>query len=227
LVLLGANPKWQKARAFRLANSNIGRQLTYRRRLRKAIVPLTEAVRLEPRDANFLAMMSAFKYDLHRYVEALQWADKALAIWPNHVFGLNMRARSLAKLGRAYEAREASKGALALNPESATSHAHGGWTHLQVGDARRAVEHFEQSVRLDPNNAASHRGLAMARRSARLGRKAAVPIGVAVVGVQVIRILATANSGAGNSPGMALGICFVGAGALGVWYWVRRRKSRQ
>jgi superkiller protein 3 len=148
----------------------LARALPYRRRLRRARRPAMEAIRLEPRNADFLAMMSAIELDLSRPWDALEWAGKGLAVRANHVRCANLRARALAKLGRPAEARQALSGALALDPNSAATHCDGGWTHLTVGDPHQAVKHFEESVRLNPNNASAHRGLGAARRAAAAGR---------------------------------------------------------
>jgi tetratricopeptide (TPR) repeat protein len=186
-VTIGPSTRFQKVKSFHL-DWSAGRALAQRWRLRKAIRPLMEAIRLDPRNPDFLALMSAIKLDQVQPRQSLEWADKALACRPDHQYAMNVRARALAKLGRAYDAKQTIQSALALNPESAAAHAHGGWTHLQVGDPKKAVEHFQQSVRLDPNNAAAHRGLQMARLSSRLGRKLSLPILLAFVVLQLLRL---------------------------------------
>lgn len=190
-AIIGPSRAWKKI--------NLVWRTVYRSRLKKAIPCTMEAIRLNSHNADHLSMMAGIKYDMHRPREALEWTEKALAVDPNHIQSLNLRARSLARLGRSIEARQASQAALALNPESATTHAHGGWMHLQSGDPKKAVEHFQESVRLDPNNPATHRGLEAARRSARLGKKIGIPVGITIVLVNLVRILLTNDYPTGSN----------------------------
>jgi tetratricopeptide (TPR) repeat protein len=145
----------------------MSRRYTYERRLFKARKFITEAIRLNPHNVEFLAMMSAIQLDLHRPKQSLEWAEKGLAIRADHVRCTNLRARALAAIGRHKEARETVRGALALDPESAATHSSSGWTHLKVGDPQEAVQHFSEAVRLNPNDKDAHKGLRAARLSAR------------------------------------------------------------
>ena len=57
----------------------------------------------------------------------------------------------MVKLGRRGEAGAASTRQLSRDPEDAYSHANQGWTLLHRGDPRKALEHFRESLRLDPD----------------------------------------------------------------------------
>lgn len=175
-ITMGTPWQWSKFYFF-----NRLRLVSYRRRLRRARRFGLEAVRLDPYNVVFLAFMSAIELDLRRPKKSLDWAEKGLAVRANDVRCTNLRARALAKLGRREEARQTFKGALALDPDSAATRYQGGWTHLHVGDADQAVEHFQESVRLDPNNSSAHRGLRAAKiiAATRTRRKLAY-IGVAI-----------------------------------------------
>jgi tetratricopeptide (TPR) repeat protein len=166
---------------------SMGRWRAYRRRVRDARVPAMEAVRLEPRNPDFLALLGAIALDLRRPKEALHWAELGLAARADHVRSANIRARALGKLGRKKEARFMVETALALDPESASSHATGGWTSLQAGDPRRAVEHFRESVRLNPTDPQALDGLAAARVKAVFQHPLAFIITIAaVVGMGIL-----------------------------------------
>jgi len=79
-----------------------------------------------------------------------RYAERGLAIDAEDVACNNLRAAALIKLGRRAEAGATLDGTLARNPEDATSHAMQGWALLHAGDPRRAMEHFRESLRLDP-----------------------------------------------------------------------------
>ncbi len=138
------------------------KRVAYGGRLRRATPAALEAVRLSPRNADFLALVAAIEFELLRPTSALRWAEEGLACQANHVRCAIIRTRALAKLGHAEAAHETLDAALALAPESAETHATGGWTHLNTGDARQASEHFEEALRLNPNDAHSKRGLDLA-----------------------------------------------------------------
>jgi tetratricopeptide (TPR) repeat protein len=163
-VVIGPGLRTHQLRYFRNYRL-LWRQFWYRRRLRKATPHALEAIRLDPHNPDFLALMAAVELDLQNPWKSQEWSEKALAARPDHVRSINLRARALAKRARASEARETFQRALALDPDGAATRYQGGWTHLQVGDADQAVEHFTEAVRLDPNSVSAHDGLRAARRS--------------------------------------------------------------
>ncbi len=224
-VMIGPPIRWTEMKVFGGIRI-MGRLWPYRRRLRKAKKPAMEAIRLDPHNVDFLALMSAIELDLRHYRQCLEWAEKGLAIRPNHVRCTNLRARALAKLGRANEARQTVQGALALDPESASTHYHGGWTHLQTGDPAKAVEHFRESVRLNPNDQSAHNGLKAAQKAAM--RKKYSGLGIAAyLGYLVIRYGMTGSAtGDPSSQSLSLGaVILAGLAIWGVVFYFRRRKS--
>jgi tetratricopeptide (TPR) repeat protein len=72
---------------------------------------------------------------------------------------------SLVKLGRKAEAGETIRTTLARDPDNAFSHANQGWTLLEQGQRRQAMEHFRESLRLDPTNDWARGGLVEAIKS--------------------------------------------------------------
>ena len=47
----------------------------------------------------------------------------------------------------------------ARDPDDAFSHANQGWTLLEQGNRKKAMEHFRESLRLDPTNGWAQAGL--------------------------------------------------------------------
>lgn len=109
-----------------------------------------EAIRLDPHRPEYFARLAAIAFDQSRWPEALEAAEQGLAIDAEHVGCTNLRAMALVKLGRRHEAGATIDAALARDPENALSHANQGWTLLEQGQAERAVEHFREALRIDP-----------------------------------------------------------------------------
>ena len=76
-----------------------------------------------------------------------------------HVGCTNLRAMALVKLGRRQEAGATIDAALARNPENSMTHANQGWTLLESRDHKKALEHFRESLRLDPENEWARQGI--------------------------------------------------------------------
>jgi tetratricopeptide (TPR) repeat protein len=194
----------------------------YRRRVKKAKAPAMEAIRLSPENPDFVALMSGLELDLDRPKAALRWAEQGLAARADHVRCANLRAKALSRLGRHAEAKETVKAALALNPDSAQSHATSGWTLLQANEPEKAQEHFEQSVRLNPTDERAIYGL---KRSNSALRWFMTPIGrttILLIAVANIIRLMVMNENA--SAGVILAGCVVLVVVL--WAPVRRLWGR-
>jgi tetratricopeptide (TPR) repeat protein len=222
-AIVGPGLRFGGLKSFRLFGAS-ARIFAYRRRLRKAKAPAMEALRLQPRNPDFLALMSGIELDLKHPREALQWANQGLAVMATHVRCNSLRGRALARLGRHYEAREAAKTALSLAPENAATHASSGWTHLQTGDAQTAVQHFSESVRLNPTDPNVHQGLAAAKKQASRARK--VTSGIGLIGWAIYILLHNVVNIDGNGQNtFAIAIAIL-AGGLIAWRITKILKRR-
>jgi tetratricopeptide (TPR) repeat protein len=113
---------------------------------------INKALRLDPWDADYFALLSQIKFQQKRWGDALAAAESGLKIEAEHMTCLNLRAMALNQVGRNEEAGQMLEDALTQDPENAFTHANRGWTALQRGDAKNALEHFRESLRLDPTN---------------------------------------------------------------------------
>lgn len=104
-------------------------------------------------------------FDQRRWQDALDAAEEGLRLDPEHAGCANLRAMALVKLGRRGEAGATIDSALAKDPENATTHANRGWTLLEQRDPARALEHFRESLRLDPDNAWARQGIVEALKA--------------------------------------------------------------
>jgi tetratricopeptide (TPR) repeat protein len=122
-------------------------------------VAISEALRLDSWDANYFALLAAIQLSERQWPAALEAAEHGLQIDSEHVGCTNLRAIALVKLGRKAEAGATIDAALAKNPDNAVTHANQGWTLLQRGEPTRALEHFREALRLDPENEWARHGI--------------------------------------------------------------------
>jgi len=129
---------------------------------RKAV---DEAIRLDPGEVEYYAMLAAVCFSQRQWSAALGSAEIALSLDAEHVRATNLRAMALVKLGRKIEAGAAIETALAKNPEDSVTHANQGWTLLEQGQPHKALEHFKESLRLDPQNEWAAQGILEAMKA--------------------------------------------------------------
>jgi tetratricopeptide (TPR) repeat protein len=124
-----------------------------------------EAVRLQPEDPDYHGMVGQIRFARREWQPALEAAEKGLEQDPEHVVCNNLRAMALVKLGRNAEAGATMAATLARDPENAFSHANLGWTLLHEGDRQKALEHFREALRLDPELDFAKAGIVEALKS--------------------------------------------------------------
>jgi tetratricopeptide (TPR) repeat protein len=133
--------------------------------LDKAEASIREAIAISPHDPDYHVTLSGIKYHQRDWATALQAAETALSLNPEHIDALNLRAESLRKLGRVQDARVELQNALRVDPDSADTHATLGWACLQNGDRAKASEHFREALRLDPDSEWARQGVLETLRS--------------------------------------------------------------
>ncbi|QGJ70269.1 Hypothetical protein PBC10988_19640 [Planctomycetales bacterium 10988] len=134
-------------------------------RLPEAQTSIEEAIRLDPANAEHLAQEAAIYLRQERWQEALNAANAGLAFDPEDEECINYRAIALVRLGKADEAEIALDASMQKDPENALTHANQGWVALEQGDQQRALKHFQEALRIDPQNEWSRTGLLHAIKS--------------------------------------------------------------
>jgi tetratricopeptide (TPR) repeat protein len=147
------------------AHYALARVLLERERLAEALNAIGEAIRLEPAEADYFALLAALHAQQLHWQAAAEAAERGLQTDPEHIGCTNLRAMALVKLGRRAEAGATIAAALAKNPESALTHANQGWTLLEKGEPKKALEHFREALRLDPGNEWAQRGIVEALKA--------------------------------------------------------------
>lgn len=133
--------------------------------LKRAESEARDALRIEPDDADYLALLAGILYAKKQFGPALETVGQALAQDPKHVTALNLRSMVLGKLKRTDEAHAAIDAALREDPDNALTHSTRGWTELEHGDHREALDHFREALRLDPELETAREGLLQALKA--------------------------------------------------------------
>jgi tetratricopeptide (TPR) repeat protein len=123
-----------------------------------------EALRLDPGPDEHALLAHAFSRQ-QRWAEALDAADRGLAIDPEDQSCANFRALALTNLGRIDDANDVVHGSLAFNPDNAYSHANRGWLLLRQSKVEDAVESFRTALRLDPTMDWARQGIIEAMKA--------------------------------------------------------------
>lgn len=126
------------------------RVLLDRNRPEEAGAAINEALRLDSFNPDYYAMLASIRFNQRRWPDALQAAENGLSITADHSSCANLRAMALVQLGRRDEAGAAIGQSLARDPHNAVTHANQGWALLNKGEHKKALEHFREALRLDP-----------------------------------------------------------------------------
>jgi tetratricopeptide (TPR) repeat protein len=133
--------------------------------IKKARNAAEEAIRLDPYEPDYYALLSGILIDSFRANEALTMTTRGLDIDPEHIGCANIRGMALIRLERYEEASAAIEIALGSDPELAVTQANYGWLLLYRGDYKGANEHFHEALRLDPQLDWAREGLIEAAKA--------------------------------------------------------------
>jgi len=78
---------------------------------------------------------------------------------------LNARARALTKLNDVEGANQTIQDALKENPNNAYTHANFGWNLLEKGDKKKALSHFKEALKINPNSDIARAGMVEALKA--------------------------------------------------------------
>ena len=129
---------------------------------------LLTAISLEPETAEFKAKMAQYKLLKKEFEIALSYANQSLANDPENILALNMRSTALLKLNRKEESFATIEGALREDPEDSFTHANYGWSLLENGNHKKALVHFRDALRYNPNNYNAQSGMVEALKASNI-----------------------------------------------------------
>ena len=133
-----------------LAHFARARVRDFQNRVDEAEAAIREAIRLNPEEPANFCLLAGLHDRRERWDEVVEVAEQGLRLDPTHEACSNLRALALVRLRRTSEAQEAIEAALKHNPENAFTQATMGWLQLEKGDPLRAMQHFRESLRIDP-----------------------------------------------------------------------------
>jgi tetratricopeptide (TPR) repeat protein len=117
------------------------------------------ALELNPYSVLALNAQTRAYSDLQNWKQAETHARRTLAINARNELAANLLAVALRQQGKLRESAAVTAGLLAQVPDNAMAQCNAGWSALQMGDHRRANQHFLEALRLDPNYDYARRGL--------------------------------------------------------------------
>ncbi|TWU17631.1 lipoprotein NlpI [Novipirellula galeiformis] len=123
------------------------------------------AIGLDPYNPNFFAQLAQIRFNQSDWKGTLEAAQTGLSLDAESAACTNLRAMALVKLGRKIEAQEAIGAALKRAPEDEYAHANMGWTLLEQNQPEKAMEHFRESLRLNPEMDWARAGIIEAMKS--------------------------------------------------------------
>lgn len=142
--------------------------LYHRDQLAEAEAAIERALELAPWETDYYSLLASIRFDQRRWPEALEATERGLELDAEHGGCTNLRAMALVKLGRRAEAGAALGDALSRDPEDALTHANQGWTLLEQRQPDKALEHFREALRLDPNLEWAREGIVEALKARNL-----------------------------------------------------------
>jgi tetratricopeptide (TPR) repeat protein len=133
-----------------------------RRALERTLRDVENRLRAQPASIDLRFERAQLLHRLGRIDEARLGFVDVVRRDSSHFGALNDLGRILFAAGMRNEALTCFTAAVSKHPRKAIGHANLAFMLLHGGDAAQARKHYEIAVELDPNNAETHRGLALA-----------------------------------------------------------------
>ncbi len=119
-----------------------------------------EAMSLDGDSASLRAILARIASDKGKHQKCLEHAQCGLEIDPDDDACRFYRGIALSRLGHHEEADQVALGLLGDDPEESTNHCARGWIMLERNAIESAKIHFQEALRLDPDNEDARCGLA-------------------------------------------------------------------
>jgi tetratricopeptide (TPR) repeat protein len=126
---------------------------------------IKSALAFNPTKSGYFGLVAAINLQQKEWQEALDHANKGLALDAQDLTCLNIRSTALLKLNKKEEAYATIHEALNQDPENDFTHANTGWGMLEKGDHKKALEHFREALKLNPENDLAKAGLVEALKA--------------------------------------------------------------
>jgi tetratricopeptide (TPR) repeat protein len=130
-----------------------------------ALACAEEAIALDPEDPNYYGLLGQTLALQKKWRPAIEQLRLGLALDPEHGQCRNLLSHCLSQTGDKGLARKSLDTGLAQNPLDPYAHIQVGFDSLKHGDSGRALQAFEEALRLDPGNEAARDGLVEALKA--------------------------------------------------------------
>lgn len=132
----------------------------------EAEISIEEALKLSPDSPSYIVYLACLQPNHSK--RALTLVKQALTLAPYHLGALKEYHRRLSDLGMKHDAEAVAVQMLALYPDDSTAHAQNAWMALEApGKQDKALEHFQQALKLNPNQKELVDGLRQAEHDLR------------------------------------------------------------
>jgi tetratricopeptide (TPR) repeat protein len=142
-----------------MAHYNLGVLLVNRGRSDEVMGHFSEALRLQPDDADAHYNLGVALEKQGRLEEAMAHFSEAVRLRPDYADAHYSMAVILARQSKFEEAISHYSQALRVNPNSAEAHNNLGVALFSLGKLDKAIEHYRTALKLDPNFGKAHNNL--------------------------------------------------------------------
>ena len=127
-----------------------------------AIADYSEAIRINPNEANIYYNRGTANFYIAQYESAIDDFDEAIRINPNDERFYNNRGLAKRHLGQYESAVDDFDEAIRINPNDVAFHYHRGLANNNLEDYESAIDDFDEAIRINSDYAKAyyHRGLA-------------------------------------------------------------------
>ncbi|MFZ4441488.1 MAG: tetratricopeptide repeat protein, partial [Syntrophales bacterium] len=123
---------------------------------KKAIEYLSNAIKLQPTDADAYNFRGNAYNNLGQYQRAIEDYNKAISLKPDYVDAYYNRGHAYADLGQHKRAIDYYNEAISLKPDYAAAYYNRGNAYAHLGQHKRAIEDYNKAISLKPDDAAPY-----------------------------------------------------------------------
>lgn len=128
-------------------------------KLKESEKVVRSAIAFEPRNAEYFGLLALIKINQKEWQQALDSANQGLSVDPDNLTCLNARSTAFFKLDKKDEAYTTINEALSKDPYNEVTHTNMGWGLLEKGEHKKALEHFREALKINPDFGYAKAGL--------------------------------------------------------------------
>lgn len=119
-------------------------------KFKDAEAAIDRAIALEPAEPDHHGLKAYILFRRRKWNAAIASAEHGLKLDPEHAQCQNVLTATKNQLGQHSDVEHLVNESLRRNPEDAMAFANKGWSCLRQGQAKEAVRHFKEALRLEP-----------------------------------------------------------------------------